>query len=158
MFLRMLNYQGDPDQFDMFSSSPMLSQGYYSPDAMYLVWKNVQETGKDPNPIVIDAEDIMNHPDKILPKYLEKLGIPFHEKYLTWDESEDSLQTWKGALEQVIIGKRLGVFDTAFKSSRFLPNTHSPPAKKDLSPDIMKMADTLLPGYEEMFKNRIKPE
>lgn len=158
MILRVSNHQGDPADFDMFNSSPMLRDSFYKRDGMHFLWKYVQETGKDPNPIIIDAEDLMNHPDKILPKYLDALGIPFKEKYLTWDESEESLKTWKGSLDQVVIGKRMGVFEKAFKSSCFMPNTHTTPTKDDLTQDIMNVVGHILPGYEEMYENRIKPE
>lgn len=157
-FLRMLQYQGDPKEFDTFKASPVLMEKYYQIDAMFLLWKHVKETGKDPNPLIFDAEDIMNYPDKILPKYLSGLGIPFDEKYLTWDASEEIIKTWKGALEQVIMGKQAGVFDKAFKSSCFLPNTHSTPKREDLTPDLLRVVDNLMAGYEEMYENRIKPE
>lgn len=158
MFLRMTNYQGDPSDFNMFNATPMLKESFYTTDSMHWLWKHVQETGKDPNPIIIDAEDVLNHADKILPKYLDALGIPFHEKYLTWDASEESLKTWKGCTEQVVIGKRMGIFDKAFKSSCFMPNIHPEPTKEDLTRDLVTFGELLMPGYQEMYKKRIKPE
>lgn len=152
MFIALTNYKDDPADFDVLTGS------YYSKDAMHFLWKHVQETGRDPNPIIIDAEDLVNHPDKILPKYLDALGIPFHEKYLTWDASVESLKTWRGCVENVIIGKRMGVFDKAFKSSCFMPNPRPVPAKEDLTPTLVNIAEFLMPGYQEMYEKRIKPE
>lgn len=159
MFLRISNYQGDPKEFDMFKASPVVSDTIFQRDGMHWMWKHVQESGKDPHPIVIDAEDVMNHPEIILPKYFHELEIPFDKKYLTWDESIESIRkTWKGALEQVALGYRMGVFDKAFKSSCFNPSAHVMPKREELTPDILKILDFVLPGYEEMYENRIKPE
>ncbi|KAJ8020759.1 hypothetical protein HOLleu_40436 [Holothuria leucospilota] len=159
MFFRISNYQGDPNEFDMFKALPVMSDTIFQRDGMHLVWKHVQESGKDPNPIIIDAEDVMNYPETILPKYLAELGIPFDKKYLTWDESIDSIRkTWKGALEQVALGYRMGVFDKAFNSSCFNPSAHVMPKREELTPDILRIVDFVLPGYEEMYEKRIKPE
>ncbi|KAJ8025685.1 hypothetical protein HOLleu_33307 [Holothuria leucospilota] len=157
LLLRLGEYKGDPRDFDMLSASPLISESYFREDWMYQLWKYVQDTGKDPNPVVIDAEDLMNNPEVILPEYMAALGIPFQKRYLTWDASEDSLKDWKGALEHMLIGKEVGLFDRAFKSSRFLPSLHPTPSKQDLTPDILKVADVILPGYEAMFCHRIRP-
>ncbi|KAJ8025602.1 hypothetical protein HOLleu_33202 [Holothuria leucospilota] len=153
---RFANFERNPADFDMCASSPV--KEYFQRDAMHRIWRNVQDSGRDPHSVIVDAEDIMNHPEKILPKYLSALGIPFDKKYLTWNASESILQTWKGALGQILVGKRSLAFDKAFKSSRFLPSPHPPPTRQELTPDVISIVDRLMPGYTEMYEHRLKPE
>ncbi|KAJ8047192.1 hypothetical protein HOLleu_06130 [Holothuria leucospilota] len=157
MYLRMTKSEGNPEDFDMRKAAPKLMRDLYKQDGMYMLWKYVQESGRDPNPIVIDADEVVNQPDIILQKYFAELGIPFHDKYLRWEESLDSVKEWKGALGHVVWGYRKGIFDKAIKSSCFIPSTYSRPKREDLTSDIVEMADSILPGYEEMYKWRIKP-
>ncbi|RFU28970.1 hypothetical protein B7463_g7367, partial [Scytalidium lignicola] len=41
------------------------------------------------NICVIDAEDLMKHPDKIISTYCKKTGIPYDPSILQWDKTED---------------------------------------------------------------------
>ncbi|PIK33067.1 hypothetical protein BSL78_30120 [Apostichopus japonicus] len=55
----------------------------------YDLWKYAKEKGEE-NPVVIDTDDLLNHPDVILPKYFKAIGVEFDEKYITWEKkSED---------------------------------------------------------------------
>jgi hypothetical protein len=38
---------------------------------------------------VVDAEELMENPDKVMSAYCRKNGIPYHESILHWDKTED---------------------------------------------------------------------
>lgn len=158
LYMKNTNYQGRPEDFDMHEMSSNIQRRQYERDSMYTLWKYVQESGRDPNPIIIDAEDVSNHPEMVLPQYFAQLGIPFHVKYLTWDSSLDPIKKWKGSKEQVAINYKNGYFGRALDSCCFEGSPQPTPTREDVTPDIIKMAEFILPGYDEMYEKRVKPE
>lgn len=72
-----------------------------------------------PSPIVIDADELVRQPEVILPKYFQALMLPWDDKYLNWDASDQVAKTWRGAVEHIEWGKTNKVFEKAFESSCF---------------------------------------
>ncbi|XP_071854030.1 uncharacterized protein [Apostichopus japonicus] len=149
-------YEGDLDKFvEMQKGHPFMSWDMLSVDPLYNLYKYVKEN-IDPNPVVIDADDLQNHPDKILKKYCEAVGIPWDDKYLTWNASDEFLKYMHGAVEQIILGKIQGVYDRAFGSTQFYRSDGKPPIE---IPEVCRMyADEFREGYKVMYENRLKPE
>ncbi|KAH8816083.1 hypothetical protein F5884DRAFT_663095 [Xylogone sp. PMI_703] len=51
---------------------------------------NHSQTVEEGDPIcMIDAEDLMTHPDKIMSAYCQRIGIPYDPSILQWNSSED---------------------------------------------------------------------
>lgn len=85
----------------------------------YRLWKYFQKTS-DFEPVIIDAHDILTNARDILPKYFEKVGIPFKERYLQWDASDNSIiKKWKGSADFVLLETKTNVYSRAVNSSRF---------------------------------------
>ncbi|KAJ8045820.1 hypothetical protein HOLleu_08914 [Holothuria leucospilota] len=120
------------------------------------LWKYTQQN-LDPNAIIIDGTELATYPEKLLPKYFEAVGIPFEEKYLTWDSSPDVITEWKAALEPLIGAYYMNVIKSAVDSSQFIAPDKEPPSRADMTPDIVKCIDESLPYYNEMFEKRMKP-
>lgn len=152
-----LGHEGDSDSFDMFESNPFLNWDRISKNPVHSLWKYVKENF-DPNPVVIDADDLQNYPDVILRKYCQAVGIPFKEKYLQWPESDKSLKYCYGPLDQMVWGKKQHVYDAAFASSCFHPTRGEKIAFEDLTPDAQRYVGDVREGYEEMYPTRIKPD
>ncbi|XP_072030524.1 uncharacterized protein [Amphiura filiformis] len=57
----------------------------------YHVLKYLQDHPQlaDPNPVVIDADDLQNHPASILSQYCEAVGLPFTDDLLRWKPGTD---------------------------------------------------------------------
>ncbi|KAJ8039894.1 hypothetical protein HOLleu_14044 [Holothuria leucospilota] len=156
MFIELYEHKGTSESFDMYQSNPFLNWDRMSRDPLYSLWKYVKES-LDPQPVVIDADDLQNYPDQILRKYCEAVGIPYKEKYVEWPESDKSLKYCYGPLDQMVWGKRKHVYGVAFESSCFRPIGGEKPAFEDLTPDAKRFAKELREGYEEMYPTRIKP-
>ncbi|KAJ8030641.1 hypothetical protein HOLleu_27109 [Holothuria leucospilota] len=154
LFLKLLDYQGDVDQFDMNSRNPFWSIDIPVPDRLCALWQYVRYN-IEPNPVVIDADDLQNHPEQILRKYCEAVGIPFKMSYLSWDESKEPLKRINGPLH--LISEDSYAYVNARSSSRFIPVSLPPPNFEDLTLDAQRYCSCLLEGYNKMYQTRIKP-
>lgn len=148
---------GNTNKTDFFTDNPnVVPSGNQGSDAMLALWNYVR-TNIDPNPIVIDADDLQNYPEIILKKYCEAVGIEYQDKYLQWDASEEFVRDLYGPQGQVIWGKDVRAYDKAFSSTCFIKNTTEIPKLESMSPDAQKYARRLLEGYQAMYETRIKP-
>ncbi|KAJ8039595.1 hypothetical protein HOLleu_17368 [Holothuria leucospilota] len=124
------------------------------------IWKHFRETS-DNEPIIIDGYDLASKPEVILPKYFERLGIPFKKSYLKWDPSQNIIEKkWKGSADMVLMEPKTVVYARAVKSSAFEPpkvprGTPSNP-EWTITPELEEMIDGALPFYEEMFQARLQ--
>lgn len=156
LFMTFFGYEDNPDDFDLYESNPFLDSETLPPNPCYDVWKYVK-TNIDPNPVVIDADDLRNFPDKILRKYCEGVGIPFKAKYTKWERSDSSMKYFNGSLDLMVWGKQNHVYDTAFESDCFTPTTSPLPQFDDLTPDGQRYVLDLQDGFNEMYQSRLKP-
>ena len=145
----------DPATFDMTTQVPFMPPGY-TYKCQYDLWKYVKEN-IEPNPIVIDIDELLLNPAAILPKYFETCGMPWNEKYLKWDPSEDIIKTWRSLFP--VIGGDIGelidvTHQRAFKSSEFLASKPKIP-RSEMTPDTIQAIDATKGYYEEMAAARI---
>ncbi|KAJ8048068.1 hypothetical protein HOLleu_00236 [Holothuria leucospilota] len=150
---QLVGFEGKVEDFDIGSGHPFMAWEKLSPDPMYKLWNYVREN-IDPNPIVIDADDLQTDPEQILRKYCEAVGIPFKKKYLKWEKSDESLKYFYGALDQMVWGKNEGCYDAAFLSSSFQPLSGPVPAT--IPDNCVAYAEEFREGYKVMYETRIK--
>ena len=128
-----------------FSSFP----GNNGIEQLYDLFKTVQHV--DPNPIIIDADDLLMNPRNMMEHYCSATGLPFQEAMLTWtpgivSDWTDFLyyQEWHG---------------TAMMSSCFMKPTPTTTQQADaLSQEIKDTVDKVFPFYEAMYAVRMKTE
>lgn len=80
----------------------------------YLIKENIVDKN---NLVVIDADDLLDNPEKTIRLYCEKTGIDFKPEMLEWNEEDCSYAT--AAFE-----KWNGWHNDAIKSSALRPRTH----------------------------------
>lgn len=113
----------------------------------------------DEKPVVIDTEDLLNHPDVILPKYFKATGLEFHEKYLTWDSSRKIVSEWRGCFETTAGGAIGTAYASAFDSSSFRPCASKTKVDVDkLSSDLQFCINESFPYYKKLYDERIRVE
>ncbi|KAJ8038299.1 hypothetical protein HOLleu_15681 [Holothuria leucospilota] len=123
------------------------------------LWKYVKEH-LDPDPIILDGYDLVSNPDVLLPKLLEKLGVPYKESYLQWPEDEELVYSaWKGSVQTVILASKMIAASRAVKSTQFDPPRNergvcSPEWK--ITDELKELIEKSLPYYEEMFAHRLR--
>lgn len=139
--------QGDQkhDDFD-----PLLQGGR---DQILALWKHVREN-IDPDPIVIDADEMLMKPGEILPKFFDRLGIPWKDSYLNWNEDTANVKSWINATEFSFFAKNIHV--RAMASSHFVFDEKPLPDINDMNPDAIRLVNMFMPGYEEMYKHALK--
>ncbi|XP_071498619.1 uncharacterized protein [Diadema antillarum] len=117
---------------------------------LYDVWKSVREN-IDSDPIVIDADDLLNKPAEVLSAYCAAVGLPYSESLLEWDASIDSLKSWKAAGDNLVIDV-VNFYGTAMRSSKFFPASKFP---ENLTPDVIRCSDRVMKYFDEMYESRL---
>lgn len=124
------------------------------------LWKHFQSNA-DSQPVIIDGHDLTTEPEVFLPKLFGKLGIPYKESYLEWEEGDEILKKkWRGSADTVLLDQFLGVYTPAASSCKFEPpkfarGTPSNPSWK-ITPDIEEVIKGALPCYIEMYESRLQ--
>ncbi|XP_070581526.1 uncharacterized protein [Ptychodera flava] len=105
--------------------------------------------------IIIDASDLVNHPEKIIRKYCEAVEIPYCDSYLNW--KPDKIDHWH------TIWKHAAIFESCFgnavKSTHFkpLPDKGNPSVMTDFPPQAQLQIEAALPYHNELIQKRIQP-
>lgn len=146
------------DQYKLADFSAFLP-----PEKFYQIhhklWKQLSKDSKE-KPIIIDAYDLVTKPDVVIPKYFERIGIPFKESYLRWDASDEITQKWKGSGDHVFLDPKTSVFSRAAQSGTFAQHRgeRGTPSNTEwpLTTEIQEYIDAALPFYEEMYQQRLR--
>ncbi|XP_072048831.1 uncharacterized protein [Amphiura filiformis] len=115
----------------------------------------------DQNPVIIDADDLQNHPASVLSQYCEAVGLPYTDDLLQWRPGNDVVKNWKTSQQLVAGGlygeEGKGYWHSAIESSQFLP-ARKLPERSELSDDVLACADMSMSYYEELYRMRtIRP-
>ena len=112
---------------------------------------------QDQNPIIIDADDLLNYPRAILSALFKEIGLPFEERILQWEAGDAITQEW--ICSNVFLqGNQVWEYyknacdSTCFAKPRALPDRSS------LPDDILRCVDVSMPYYEKMYAQRMIPK
>ena len=111
----------------------------------------------DPNPIILDADDLQTNPGEILKSYCNAVNIPYSDDLLHWDPSDKIINTWKVRTSLLKLNK-LDSFkfnDNAFSSSQF-QKLKEGSSLTDLSDDVRYCVDFAMPFYQKMHEKRLQ--
>ena len=136
------------------SGPEMPTSGYFFKET-YELYMHIKDK-YDPEPTVIDADDLQRNPGGVLKAYCAAVGIPYTDDLLQWNTSDDIIKTWK-IRKAVLQLHQEGAFpflDKAFRSSEFMKPSEETP-RSDLSEDDLKCIDFCLPFYEKIHKERL---
>ena len=114
---------------------------------LYEMYEVVRRT--DPNPFVVDADDLLDNPKGMLQLYCSATGLPFTEDMLTWEPEEG--EEWKHFPNSLIW------YRTAMYSSGFMKTTQSTSELLSDYPEIVKECiQYSLPYYEALYERRAR--
>ena len=117
----------------------------------------LKENGIEEDPIIIDADDLQNHPKPVLRKYCEAVGIPYSDSLLQFEAGDEIVRKNWLTSKTLLQGNKTGsYYEAAFASSCFEP-AKDPPSDDDLPPDVVVLAKTGEPFYKELYERRLKP-
>lgn len=116
-------------------------------EQLFDLFKTVQQS-IDPNPVVVDADDLLMNPRSIMEQYCSAVGLPFEESMLSWTPGE--VQDWMSFAHCQVWHR------TAMMSSGFMKPEEMQP-ESDLPRDVETAIAKALPSYNIMHAYRIKP-
>ncbi|XP_072167010.1 uncharacterized protein [Diadema setosum] len=122
-------------------------------------YRHVQTKFGQLSPPIIDADDLVSHPETILPKYCEAMGIEFTPKMLEWDGVDPSQLNWHCtdvgpiSIEEL---KNTVIFSNAMQS-KGLGKAPDPTKSSTSSPIVAEYAEYAMPVYQRFYDLRIKP-
>ena len=123
---------------------------------LYDVWKYVKEN-IDPNPVILDSDDLLSDPAGMLSKYCAALDIPYSDVMISWDGDPTHADEWWQPFKSVYklrwgrIFFANAVFSKAFRKADKLPTVD------EVSFDVRECYEFVKPYYEEMYNARLKP-
>ncbi|XP_071498921.1 uncharacterized protein [Diadema antillarum] len=132
---------------------------WYSPPGLfykelYDLWTFVMEK-YDPNPVIVDSDDLVSDPSTVLPKFCQKLGIPYSDALLEWDGNPNTTDDWVCGFVKPSEFDFMKVYcDTAFNSTCF-KGSSSMPSFESLTPDVKDCVKRAMPYYLEMSARKI---
>ncbi|XP_071506171.1 uncharacterized protein [Diadema antillarum] len=132
---------------------------WYSPPGLfykelYDLWTFVMEK-YDPNPVIVDSDDLVSDPSTVLPKFCQKLGIPYSDALLEWDGNPNTTDDWVCGFVKPSEFDFMKVYcGTAFNSTCF-KGSSSMPSFESLTPDVKDCVKRAMPYYLEMSARKI---
>ena len=113
----------------------------------YELYKVVQQI--DPNPLVLDADDLLENPKEMMQLYCSSTGLPFTENMLTWEPGE--IEEWK------LFPNYLAWYRTAMYSSGFIkPKPSAPESLSEYPKIVEECIEESLPYYEALYRIRVR--
>nr|XP_054762264.1 uncharacterized protein LOC129268791 [Lytechinus pictus] len=142
----------DESSYDVVRDDAYLTADEFFP-SLHSLWKYVRHN-IDPNPMVINADDLKTDPGAVLKKFCEKTGLPYSDSLLRWDASTKVVKTWKACGETLLHDVPIFFLDAA-TSSEFVASASKPVTWEELTEDVLRLVDAALPLYQEMNEYKV---
>ncbi|XP_072030048.1 uncharacterized protein [Amphiura filiformis] len=110
----------------------------------------------EPNPVIIDTDDLLADPGRVLKAYCQEVGIPYTDDLLQWKSGRECMdQLWMIAKGEILSNDIGGFHSATFVSTGF--NKPTPlPDRSQLSEDVLVCSDQSMEHYNEIYENRLK--
>ena len=109
------------------------------------------------HPVIVDADDLQNHPASILRQYCEAVEIPYSDSLLEWPAGDDIVKKNWYVSKTLQHGNKLGnYYGVALSSTKFLPATPAPPST-ELTQDVINLSAEAEPFYQQLYEMRLRP-
>lgn len=106
------------------------------------------------DPIVIDADDLLDYPNQILKSYCEAVGLEYDENMTSWEPGPvPEWEVWAGWHEDAL--KSSGFRARVNKNRN---RSHAAFDIDDLPTEVATAVEECLPYYEMLFEKRIRPK
>ena len=110
----------------------------------------------EPNPVVIDIDDLLADPGRVLKAYCEAVNIPYTDDLLHWKPGRECMdELWMVAKEHILDHNVADIHKETFASTGF-GQVHKCPDRSELSDEFLHYSDLSMKYYEEMYANHLK--
>ncbi|XP_033125099.1 branched-chain-amino-acid aminotransferase-like protein 2 [Anneissia japonica] len=131
------------------------AKGYAYADHLEL-YEYLISSGIEPDPVIIDADELQSNPEGILRKFCQTLDIKYTDKLLSWEAGDGVVKDWVASKIQLQCNKLTKVYQNAFDSTCF-KKLDPMPLRSELEKCVLKCADETMPIYMKMFEKRLRP-
>ncbi len=110
----------------------------------------------EPNPVIIDTEDLLADPGRVLKAYCHTVGLPYTDDLLCWEPGSECMdQQWMVAKEHAKAQSIGNFHKQTFTGTCFRPPTKIPD-REEVSDDVRFCSDKCMHYYEEMSANKLQ--
>ena len=144
-----------PPDFDVVQDDPFNGNLMEWYDNLSKFWTYVTENF-DPNPVVVDAHDLISRPGPTLRAYCEAVGFPYSDGLLEWEATPDLPKNMVPGSHDLYVGL-VHFYGRALNSTHFVTSQEPAAIPRDqLTDDVIRCVDQSLPVYLEMSKHKLK--
>ncbi|XP_038063778.1 uncharacterized protein LOC119734360 [Patiria miniata] len=146
--------------FELDKQPPHLIAPEYGFKELVNLYEYLQEANMEPDPIVVDSDDLVNDPARILSAVLERLGVQFQDSILNWEKGMDVMEEWvvsRGVKNRITKASSFKSFrdSTGFLQETAVPGTtHSTSA--NLTADVQHCVEFSMPYFMKLYEKRLK--
>ncbi len=154
--VRRMFHRENPRMLIPLTEMPVhdIPKGYYYKE-LWDLYQHIKDK-YEPEPIIIDSDDLLRDPRGILEAYCREMNIPFTETLLRWPTGDGVMYgRWKIQKEVITLHQIGGVHKETFESTCFSEPTELP-NRSSLSPDAVQLADASMSYYDELYKRRLQ--
>lgn len=107
----------------------------------------------DANPVVVDADDLLESPKQIMKEYCDRVGIKYEEHMTTWKPGE-IIQAWQDSWVEA--WRREAKMSSGFIKSDKAGTTSSSKPEIEYPSDVVKAMEDSQAYYDKMFSVRLR--
>ncbi|XP_077988171.1 uncharacterized protein LOC144442667 [Glandiceps talaboti] len=126
---------------------------YMSMKPMWDLYIYVTETLQQ-KPIVIDSDDLLRSPRKVIQKYCNATGLPFHESMLNWTPGNTSYWFPKFLEKPYVDYFARAIGSSCFEEPQDALRSSSF-KEVELPKEVLEIIESNQPMYDELSKNKI---
>ena len=108
-------------------------------------------------PIIIDADDLIEYPERTLRVYCRAIGIPFSPSMIQWNPLDKESDRWNYSERLMFVNKVIGQYDRAFSTSKLHKGDEKPMDLTKVTPDVLHATEASVQFYEKLYKLRLRP-
>ncbi|XP_072024659.1 uncharacterized protein [Amphiura filiformis] len=132
----------------------LLPSGFYYKE-QYDLYQHVKEH-YEPNSVIIDTDDLLADPSRVLKAYCQAVGIPYSDDLLQWQPGRECMdQQWMIAKEQ-IMAQNFGNHHAETLTSTCFGKPTKVSNRDELSDEVRQYSDACMGYYEDMYANRLQ--
>ena len=143
-----------PSFYKMFTEPEIVTSGCVCFDPTETGYRQLYEMYEfvkdklDSNPVVIDADDLLESPKQIMKAYCDGVGIKYDDCMTSWQAGE-APQSWISRPQWSLKWRQSAVDSSGFRKPRSVADETYPV-------DVMKAVEESGPFYEKLYSARLK--
>ncbi|XP_071803337.1 uncharacterized protein [Asterias amurensis] len=122
------------------------------------LWQHIKENNLDTDPIIIDSDDLLQHPKEILSAVCSRVGIPYSDSLLSWEAGVSVTDQWMMTSIIKSLSKNLETPNNFRNTTCFKKPVHESeiPDLATFPLDVQRCIENSLPYYLKLFDQRLK--